>query len=83
MVSLALISTVLALLSLFSGLEKIGSAEASQIGSVELIISLTLASTLLGETVTLPVIVGAGLIMTGVFAGQLRPRPRNIECRQS
>jgi drug/metabolite transporter (DMT)-like permease len=73
---------VLALLSLFSGLEKIGSAEASQIGSVELIVSLTLASTLLGETITAPVILGAGLVMAGVFAGQFKPRLRDVECRQ-
>jgi drug/metabolite transporter (DMT)-like permease len=81
-ISLALVSTVLALLSLFSGLEKLGSAEASQIGSVELIVSLTLASTLLGETITLPVILGAGLVMAGVFAGQLKPRMRDVECPQ-
>jgi drug/metabolite transporter (DMT)-like permease len=82
-ISLALVSTVLALLSLFSGLEKIGSAEASQIGSVELVVSLTLAGTLLGESISLPVILGAGLVMAGVFAGQLKPRLRGVECPQS
>ncbi len=78
--SIAIISTVVALLSFFSGLEKLGSAEASQIGTFELIVSLTLATFILGEPLRMPVILGAGFILFGIVMGQYKPAARHREC---
>jgi drug/metabolite transporter (DMT)-like permease len=77
---IGLISTVLALLSFFSGLEKLGSAEASQIGTFELIVSLSLAAFLLGERVGVPLILGASLILGGIVMGQIKSSNQSAEC---
>lgn len=70
---LGLVSTVMALLTFFSGLEKLGAAEASQMGTFELIVSLTLAATVLGEPVSLPLVLGASLILAGIVMSQMKP----------
>lgn len=70
--AIGLVSTVMALLSFFSGLEKLGSAEASQIGAFELPLSLALSAFVLREHVGLPLMLGTALILTGILAGQLR-----------
>jgi drug/metabolite transporter (DMT)-like permease len=70
--AIGLVSTVMALLSFFSGLEKLGSAEASQIGALELPVSLALSAFLLREQVGLPLLLGTALILTGILAGRLR-----------
>lgn len=77
---IGLLSTVVAILSFFSGLEKLGSAEASQIGTFELLVSLSLAAFVLGETVNLSVMLGAGLILVGMVMGQIKPSPRPEDC---
>jgi len=77
---IGLVSTVMALLSFFSGLEKLGSAEASQIGTFELIVSLTLASFLLGEHVGLSLVLGATFILAGIVTGQLKSPGQPREC---
>jgi drug/metabolite transporter (DMT)-like permease len=71
-IAIGLISTVMALLSFFAGLEKLGSAEASQIGAFELTVSLALAALVLGERVAFPLVLGAGLILSGIVVGQAR-----------
>lgn len=78
--AIAVISTAVALLSFFSGLDKLGSAEASQIGTFELIVTLSLATLVLGESITLPLILGAAFILAGMLMGQLRPSPRQRGC---
>lgn len=70
--AIGLVSTVMALLSFFAGLEKLGSAEASQIGAFELPLNLALSAVLLREQVGFPLLLGTALIMTGILAGQLR-----------
>ncbi|HWO01441.1 MAG TPA: DMT family transporter, partial [Blastocatellia bacterium] len=70
--AIGLVSTVMALLSFFSGLEKLGSAEASQIAVFELPLSLALSVLVLSERIGLPLMVGTGLILSGIVAGQLR-----------
>jgi drug/metabolite transporter (DMT)-like permease len=77
---IGLLSTVVAILSFFSGLEKLGSAEASQIGTFELLVSLSLAAFVLGETVNLSIMLGAGLILVGMVMGQIKPAPRPEGC---
>lgn len=78
--AIAVISTVVALLSFFSGLDKLGSAEASQIGTFELIVTLSLATLVLGESITLPLVLGAAFILAGMLMGQLKPSVRPREC---
>ena len=78
--AIAVISTAVALLSFFSGLDKLGSAEASQIGTFELIVTLSLATLVLGESITLPLILGAAFILAGMLMGQIRPSLRQRDC---
>jgi drug/metabolite transporter (DMT)-like permease len=78
--AIGLVSTVMALLSFFSGLDKLGSAEASQIGTFELIVSLSLAAFVLGERVSLPLLLGAGFILFGIVMGQLKSSDRPASC---
>lgn len=78
--AIGLISTVIALLSFFSGLEKLGSSEASQLGTFDLIVSLALATVALGEAVSLPLMLGATIILAGLVMGQFKPSTRPAEC---
>ena len=78
--AIGLVSTVMALLSFFSGLDKLGSTEASQIGTFELIISLSLAAFVLGERVSLPLLLGAGFILFGIVMGQLKSSEQSASC---
>jgi drug/metabolite transporter (DMT)-like permease len=77
---IGLLSTVVAVLSFFSGLEKLGSAEASQIGTFELLVSLSLAAFVLGESVNLSLMLGAGLVMLGMVMGQIKLSSRSEDC---
>ncbi len=79
-VLIAVVSTVMALLSFFSGLEKLGSSEASQLGSFELVVSLSLAALVLGESITLPVVGGTALIFSGIVMSQVRLSSRDGDC---
>jgi drug/metabolite transporter (DMT)-like permease len=77
--AIGLVSTVMAMLSFFSGLDKLGSAEASQIGTFELIVSLSLAAYVLGERVSLPLQLGAGFIFFGIVMGQFKSSDQSDE----
>jgi drug/metabolite transporter (DMT)-like permease len=77
---LGLVSTVMGVLAFYSGLEKLGSAEASLVGAFEIIVSLGLAALLLGERITLPLILGATFILVGIVTGQLKSSNRPAEC---
>ncbi len=77
---IGLISTVMAMLCFFSSLEKLGSAETSQIGTFELIVSLSLASIILGEQISIPLMVGAAFILFGMVMGQVRLASKSDEC---
>ena len=77
--AISLVSTVMALLSFYSGLDKLGSAAAAQIGTFELIVSLSLAAFVLGEHLSLPRMLGAGFILVGIVMGQLKPAAQD-EC---
>jgi drug/metabolite transporter (DMT)-like permease len=78
--AIGLVSTVMALLSFFSGLDKLGSTEASQIGTFELIISLSLAAFVLGEHIGFPLLLGAGFILFGIVMGQLKSAEQPARC---
>lgn len=76
-ISIGLVSTVVAIMSFYAGLEKLGSAEASQIGTFELIVGLSLAAFVLGEYISLPMMVGATMVLFGILIGQVRPFVRS------
>jgi drug/metabolite transporter (DMT)-like permease len=78
--AIGLVSTVMALLSFFSGLDKLGSTEASQIGTFELIVSLSLAAFVLGEHISFPLLLGAGFILSGIVMGQLKSAEQPAGC---
>ncbi len=62
----ALVSTVLGIVTLFAGLKRIDAANAATISTVEVIVSVALAILILGETMTLPKIIGACMIISAV-----------------
>jgi drug/metabolite transporter (DMT)-like permease len=66
-VASALISTILGLLTLFAGLRRIDAASTSMISTFEVVVAITLAVTILGETITLPKIMGAFMVLAAVF----------------
>lgn len=78
--AIGLVSTVMALLSFFSGLDKLGSTEASQIGTFELIVSLSLAVFVLGEPVSFPLLLGSGFILFGIIMSQLKSSEQSARC---
>ena len=77
---IGLISTVMAMLCFFMSLEKLGAAETSQIGTFELIVSLSLASIILGEQISIPLMVGAAFILFGMVMGRVKFASKSGEC---
>jgi drug/metabolite transporter (DMT)-like permease len=67
MVASALISTVLGLIALFAGLKRIDTANTAIISTFEVVVSVALASIILGETITLLKILGGCLIISAVI----------------
>lgn len=66
-VASALISTVLGIVALFSGLKKIDTANAAIISTFEVVVAVVLAVTILGETITLHKVLGACLVVGAVI----------------
>jgi drug/metabolite transporter (DMT)-like permease len=76
-VTIALVSTVLAITLFFAGLERIGPTRASTLSTLEPVVTVTLAAIVLGETIAPVQLVGGALILTAVIvlaraAGELR-----------
>lgn len=65
--AIALLSTLLAILGFFKGLEKLGAADASTLSTLEPLITVGLAALVLGETVTAVQMTGGGLILAAVI----------------
>jgi drug/metabolite transporter (DMT)-like permease len=63
----ALISTVLGLIAFFEGLKRIDTANAAIISTFEVVVAVALAIMILGETLTLPKIFGACLVISAVI----------------
>jgi len=70
--SLALLSTVLALVVYFTGLVRVGSMQASIISTLEPAFTALLALALLGERLSLVQALGICLVMIGAAAAQVR-----------
>jgi drug/metabolite transporter (DMT)-like permease len=71
---MAVFSTVLPVFLLTAGIRRIGSGEASLIGSIGPVFTIYLAHVFLGESVSLLQIVGSGLVLVGVVAVSLGSR---------
>ena len=67
MVLIALVSTVLAILAFFAGLKRVGPATASIVSTLEPVVTVALAWTVLGESISALQMVG-GLLVLGAAA---------------
>ncbi len=65
-IAIALISTVLAFITFFAGLKRIGPTSASTLSTFEPIVAVVLAAIVLGETISPIQIVGGVLILAAV-----------------
>jgi len=62
----AMISTVLGLVTFFAGLKRIDTANAAIISTFEVVVAVALAIIVLGETISLPKILGACMVISAV-----------------
>lgn len=62
----AVISTVLGLVTFFAGLKRIDTANAAIISTFEVVVAVALAIIILGETISLPKILGACMVIFAV-----------------
>jgi drug/metabolite transporter (DMT)-like permease len=67
LLAIALVSTVLAILTFFAGLQRLGAAKASMLSTLEPVVTVLLAAALLGEQIGMAQAVGGGLILLGVL----------------
>ena len=67
MSAIAIFSTCISILLLFSGIKKIGAAKASLISMFEPFTAVLLAYLLLGEHLTMYQLLGGALVLSGVF----------------
>jgi drug/metabolite transporter (DMT)-like permease len=66
-IALALISTVLAVVTFLAGLERVGPMNASTLSTIEPVVTVVLASLILGETITPLRILGGMMILLAVI----------------
>jgi drug/metabolite transporter (DMT)-like permease len=78
LVALALVSTVMAIVAFFAGLERIGPAEASTVSTLEPVVTVVLAAVVLREAVSYGQIAGGALIVTAVLILARASRPRLV-----
>lgn len=67
LVAIALLSTVLAILTFFAGLQRLGAARASMLSTLEPVVTVVLAALLLGEHIGPTQTIGGVLILAGVL----------------
>ena len=73
MSSLALVSTVVSITAFFMGVKHLGPAHAAVVASTEPILALTWLVLFGGESLVLVQLIGAALVISGVFAAQRTP----------
>ena len=66
-VAIALVSTVLPIVTFFAGLERLGPTRASTLSTFEPIVSVVLATLVLGETINPLQVLGGALILAAVI----------------
>ncbi|ODP34020.1 DMT family transporter [Pandoraea sp. ISTKB] len=64
--AIAVCSTVIAILTFFAGLQRLGAGRASMLSTLEPVVTVLLAAMLLGETLTVAQLGGGALILAGV-----------------
>lgn len=67
MVAIALVSTVIALVTFFLGMERIGPSNAATISTLEPVVTIILAIFLLNEMISIYTIVGGSLILMAIL----------------
>ena len=65
--AIAGLSTVVAILTFFAGLQKLGAAQASMLSTLEPVVTVLLAALLLGESIAPTQMIGGALILAGVL----------------
>jgi drug/metabolite transporter (DMT)-like permease len=65
--ALAIVSTIIAILTFMAGMQKVGATNAALISTLEPLVSVILAAWLLGESLTFVKLVGGGLILSAVL----------------
>jgi drug/metabolite transporter (DMT)-like permease len=66
-IAIALISTILAIVTFFAGLERVGPTNASTLSTVEPAVTVVLAALVLGETISFFRIIGGMMIILAVI----------------
>ncbi|QHE94857.1 DMT family transporter [Pandoraea fibrosis] len=77
LVAIAVCSTVIAILTFFAGLQRLGAGRASMLSTLEPVVTVLLAAMLLGETLTVAQLGGGVLILAGVIWLSARGAPAN------
>jgi drug/metabolite transporter (DMT)-like permease len=78
-VAIALVSTVVAIVSFFAGMERIGPSGASLVSTIEPLVTVLAAAAFLGESIGRMTVLGGGLVIAGLVvlaAFPSRPSPR-------
>ena len=66
-IAIALISTILAILTFFAGLERVGATNASTLSTIEPAVTVVLAALVLGETISFFRVIGGMMIILAVI----------------
>lgn len=80
---LALCSTVIALITFFAGLPRVGPARASIISTLEPVFTTLMAVLLLSERLNMLQTFGLGLVVTGAVAAQVKERAAPVGVEQA
>lgn len=75
--AMALVSTSLGILFLFSGLKRIEAGKASIISTFEVVVTVSLSALLLGDVLTPLQVAGGLMILAGIIILQLQPARRD------
>lgn len=75
LLAVALVSTVVAILAFFAGLQRLGATKTSVLSTLEPVVTVTLAAVLLSETLTGVQLVGGALVLGAVVWQALAHRP--------
>jgi drug/metabolite transporter (DMT)-like permease len=65
-VAIALVSTVIAMVTFFVGLARLGAADAATLSTLEPLVTVILAALFLNEPISLMKMLGGGVILTAV-----------------
>jgi drug/metabolite transporter (DMT)-like permease len=76
-IAIALISTILAIVTFFAGLERVGPTNASTLSTVEPAVTVVLAAMVLGETISFLRIIGGMMIILAVIILARSEAPTN------